>query len=162
MRLLAACAVAAMVFGAAGAEAQTTLRFAHTQPPSDTHHLATVFFADRLKELTGGEIEVSIHPAGELGSDPALLEGVRLGTIDFAQTGNPYYTRFQPELNVLDLPYLFEDYDHVYAVIDGEIGAELLAGLEDDGMKGIAFWEIGFRKITNGVRPIRTLRTCAA
>src|SRR5919106_1432225 len=119
------------------------------------HRLATVFFADRLKELTNGEIEVTIHPAGELGSDPALLEGVRLGTIDFAQTGNPFYTRFQPRLNVLDLPYLFEDYEHVYSVIDGEIGTELLAGLEDDGMKGIAFWEIGFRKITNSVRPIR-------
>jgi tripartite ATP-independent transporter DctP family solute receptor len=155
MRLLAACALSAILLGSVGAEAQTTLRFAHTQPPSDTHHLATVFFADRLKELTGGEIEVTIHPAGELGSDPALLEGVRLGTIDFAQTGNPYYTRFQPRLNVLDLPYLFEDYEHVYAVVDGEIGAKLLAGLEDDGMKGIAFWEIGFRKITNSVRPIR-------
>lgn len=154
--LTAFAAVLPLLLGAAGVEAQTTLRFAHTQPPSDTHHLATVFFADRLSELTDGEIEVTIHPAGELGSDPALLEGIRLGTIDIAQTGNPYYTRFEPRLNVLDLPYLFEDYEHVYSVIDGEIGQELLAGLEDNRMKGIAFWEIGFRKITNSVRPIQT------
>ena len=156
MRTLAAIAVSVLAFGTSGAMAQTELKFAHTQPTSDTHHLATEFFAERVGEMTDGAIEISIHPAGELGNDPTVLEGVRLGTIDIGQTGNPFYTRFEPKLNVLDLPFLFGDYDHVYSVVDGEVGEELLAGLERHGMKGLAFWEIGFRKITNSVRPIST------
>lgn len=156
MRILSAIGVAAgLVVGLASAEAQTTLRFAHTQPVSDTHHTAALHFAERVEELTNGEIIVTVHPAGELGNDPAILEGVRLGTIDIGQTGNPFYTRFEPKLNVLDLPYLFESYDHVYKAIDGDIGRDLLASLEQHRMKGLAFWEIGFRKITNSVRPVR-------
>ncbi|WP_340109024.1 TRAP transporter substrate-binding protein [Pikeienuella sp. HZG-20] len=140
----------------APAMAETTLRFAHTQPTSDTHHVAAEHFAERVAELTGGEIRISVHPAGELGNDPALLEGVRLGTIDIAQTGNPFYTRFAPKLNVLDLPYIFESYEHAYKVVDGDIGDGLLKELEQNRMKGLAFWEIGFRNITNSKRAIRT------
>ena len=157
MKLFAAAvAVAGTVAVGTSAGAETVLRFAHTQPTSDTHHLAAERFAEIVAERTGGDVAVEIHPAGELGNDPALLEGARLGTIDLAQTGNPFYTRFVPKLNVLDLPFLFSDYDHVYTVIDGPIGDELLAELEQHGLKGLAFWEIGFRKLTNSERPVST------
>lgn len=134
--------------------AQTTLRFAHTQPTSDTHHLAALRMAERVARATNGQLRISIHPAGELGNDPAILEGVRLGTIEIGLTGNPFYTRFEPKLNVLDIPFLFESHEHAYRVIDGEIGRGLLAELEKHRLKGLAFWEIGFRKITNSRRPI--------
>jgi TRAP-type transport system periplasmic protein len=147
--------IALLVAQGTSTAAEIELRFAHTQPTSDTHHIATEWFAERLAELTDGRIGIAIHPAGELGNDPSILEGVRLGTIDIGQTGNPFYTRFEPRLNVLDLPYLFESYEHVYAAIDGEVGEELLAELEKHGMKGLAFWEIGFRKLTNNVRPVQ-------
>jgi tripartite ATP-independent transporter DctP family solute receptor len=150
----ALAALGLLAIGAGSASAETTLRFAHTQPTSDTHHLATIKFAELVEQATNGEIKISIHPAGELGNDPSILEGVRLGTIDIGQTGNPFYTRFEPKLNVLDLPYLFDSYEHVYRAIDGEVGQELLGELEKHRMKGLAFWEIGFRKITNSKRPI--------
>jgi tripartite ATP-independent transporter DctP family solute receptor len=137
-------------------EAQTTLRFAHTQPTSDTHHAAAVHMAEQVARATNGQIRITIHPAGELGNDPAVLEGVRLGTIDLGQTGNPFYTRFEPKLNALDIPFLFASHDHVYRVVDGDVGGGLLAELEKHRMKGLAFWEIGFRKITNSRRPIVT------
>lgn len=151
--LLAAAATAAFL---GTARAETVLRFAHTQPTSDTHHAAALKFAELVEQGTDGEVRVSVHPAGELGSDPAILEGVRLGTVDIGQTGNPFYTRFEPRLNVLDLPYLFSSYEHAYKAIDGEVGKELLGELEKHRMKGLAFWEIGFRKVTNSKRAIRT------
>lgn len=156
MRRIALSILCLVALGTSAAPAQTILKFAHTQPTSDTHHAAAEVFAERVAELTGGEITVTVHPAGELGNDPAVLEGVRLGTIDIGQTGNPFYTRFEPRLNILDLPYLFDSYEQAYAVVDGEIGQELLAGLEKHRMKGLAFWEIGFRDITNGRKPVRT------
>jgi tripartite ATP-independent transporter DctP family solute receptor len=99
---------------------------------------------------------MTVHPAGELGNDNAILEGVRLGSIDIGLTGNPFFTQFAPRLNVMDLPYLFRDAAHAHAVMDGPIGAELLKDLERNRMKGIAFWEIGFRHVTNSKGPVRT------
>lgn len=157
MRQFLLIAGAAALAGLASpASAETTLRFAYTQSPSDSHHLAATRFKEQVEAATKGELKITLHPGGELGSDPALLEGVRLGTIDIVEAGNPFFTRFEPKLNVLDLPYLFEDYDHVYRVIDGPVGRRLLDGLDKHGMKGLAFWEIGFRSVTTKDRPIRT------
>jgi TRAP-type transport system periplasmic protein len=151
-----ACAVAVSCLAVSAAQAEVRLRVAHTLSTTDTHHLAALKLKELVEAATKGELRVSVHPAGELGNDPALLEGIRLGTIDAAFTGNPFYTRFEPKLNVIDLPYLFKDNEHVYRVIDGPIGQELLAGLERHRMKPLAFWEIGFRHITNSKRAIKT------
>jgi len=140
---------------AATVGAQTTLKLAHTQSTTDTHHQAALYFADEVKKRTNGEVVISVHPSGELGNDAAMLEGVRLGTIDMGITGNPFFTRFDKKLNALDLPYLFVDHGHVYRVVDGDIGKQLLAGLEANRMKGLAFWEIGYRHVTNSKRPIK-------
>jgi len=154
--LVSMIAAATFVVLPGGAAAETTLRFAHTQPTADTHHAAALHFKERVEALTNGEVKVSVHPAGELGNDPAILEGVRLGTIDIANTGNPFFTRFEPRLNVLDLPYSFKSYEHAYRIIDGPIGQELIDGLQKHRMQPLAFWEIGFRNITNSKRAIRT------
>ena len=159
-RLVAVCAALSML-AAWPATAQTTLRFAHTQPTADTHHAAALHFAERVAALTNGEVKVSVHPAGELGNDPTVLEGVRLGTIDIGITGNPFFTRFEPRLNALDLPYLFNNYEHAYAVIDGPIGKNLIDGLLKHRMQPLAFWEIGFRNLTNSKHDVSTPKDLA-
>ena len=135
-------------------QAQTALRFANTLSANDTHNQAARHMAEQLKKQSGDKVTMSVHPAGELGNDGAILEGVRLGSIDLALTGNPFFTKFAPRLNVLDLPYLFRDAEHAHKVMDGPIGASLLKDLERNRMKGLAFWEIGFRHVTNSKRPI--------
>lgn len=146
----------AFVSVAGAVQAQATLRFGNTLAQNDTHNVAARHMADLLKEKSGGKLAMSVHPAGTLGNDGAILDGVRLGSIDMGLTGNPFFTQFAPRLNVMDLPYLFRDTAHAHKVIDGPIGAELLQDLEKHGMKGLAFWEIGFRHVTNSKRPIRT------
>jgi len=147
---------AAIAIFALTAEAQTNLRFANTLSGSDTHNDAARRMAEILKERSAGQLTMTVHPAGELGNDSAILEGVRLGSIDIGLTGNPFFTQFAPRLNVMDLPYLFRDADHAHKVMDGPIGEELLKDLERNRMKGIAFWEIGFRHVTNSKLAIRT------
>jgi tripartite ATP-independent transporter DctP family solute receptor len=147
-----ACAVAAGV--GSPAIAQTILKLAHTLPASDTHHLAALRFAEDVKTRTNGQIVIQVYPAGALGNDPSILQNLRIGALDIGFTGNPFFTSFIPKLNVLDLPYLFTGFDHAYKVIDGPVGRQLLAELEQNQLKGIAFWEIGFRNITNSKRPI--------
>lgn len=140
-----------------GEGAEIKLRFAHTVSTEDTAHKAILQFVKAVRERTGGRVEIEVFPAGQLGNDPKVLEGVRLGTIDMGTTGNPFFTAFAPELNILDLPYLFRDYDHAYRVLDGPLGRQLLDGLEKHGLKGIGFLEIGFRNLTNNRRPVRTV-----
>lgn len=132
------------------------LKFAHTLAPTDTMHMGALKFAELVKKKTGDTLTVTIYPAGQLGNDTQILQGVRLGTIDIAMSGIPWHAGFAPFLNVHDLPFLFRDYDHAYRVLDGEIGQELLKHLETVGIKGLGFVEIGFRNLTNNKRPVRT------
>lgn len=151
-------AAALLVVGAGpAAAAEIKLRFAHTVSTEDTAHKAILEFVKAVKEKTAGRVEIEVFPAAQLGNDPKVLEGVRLGTIDLGTTGNPFFTSFAPELNILDLPYLFRDYDHAYKVLDGPIGRQLLDGLDRHGLRGIGFLEIGFRNLTNNRRPVKTV-----
>ncbi len=138
------------------AQAAETLRFAHYAQPGDTAYRAAEFFKEKVEAATNGDLEISLHPAGELGNSPTMLQGARLGTIDIVLTGNPYFTAFAPQVNLLDLPFLFQSADHAYAVLDGEIGAELMNSINQSNLQGLAFWEIGFRNLTNSVRPVAT------
>ena len=134
---------------------QTKFRFAHTINTEDSMHLTVVEFSKKVQLKTGGALLIEVFPAGQLGNDSQILDGTKLGTIDLAMTGNPFFTSFAPEMNVLDLPYLFRDYDHAYKVLDGSIGTDLLKAVERSGLKGLGSLEIGFRNLTNSKRPVK-------
>ena len=144
-----------LVGWAGSAGAQMKLRFAHTISPEDAMHLAIVEFSKKVAQKTNNAIQIDIYPSGQLGSDPKVLEGIKLGTIDMGMTGNPFFTSFAPELNVFDLPYLFRDFEHAYKVIDGPFGVELRQALEKNVMKPLGVLEIGFRNLTNNKRPVK-------
>ncbi|OLO04888.1 TRAP transporter substrate-binding protein [Salinicola socius] len=154
--LLTSLLTAVLIVPSANALAATTLNFAHTHPVEDAQHLAAEHFAELVDERSGGELQIRVFPSGQLGSDNALVASARGGQVDIVLTGNPYYTGLVGELNVLDLPFLFDNYAQAYAVLDGEIGQSLLAKLGDHDLKGLAFWEIGFRNLTNSRHPVKT------
>lgn len=138
------------------AQAATTLTLAHAHPVEDSQHLAAMRFAERVKERSGDEITIRIFPNGQLGNDQAMIAGVRGGTIDIELSGNPYFSGIVSELNVLDLPFLFDDYEQAYRVLDGDVGLGLLARMREKDLEGLAFWEIGFRNLTNSRRAIES------
>lgn len=145
-----------LTFGATGASAQAPvkLRLSHTVPESDSQHKAALEFSKRVKERTQGAVEIQVFANSQLGNDVTLVTGVRSGTIDIGATGNPFVTGLAPKLNVLDLPYQFADAQQAYRTLDGAIGRGLLDELGAHQIKGLAFWEIGFRSLANNKRPI--------
>lgn len=147
--------VFAFVLTGGTASAQTKFRYGHTIAPSDAQALAVEMFVKKVAERTNNGVQIDVFPAGQLGNDTQVLEGVKLGTIDIGMTGNPFFTSFVPELNVFDLPYLFRDFEHAYKVLDGQIGQDLRGLLEKHGLKGIGILEIGFRNVTNNKRPVK-------
>lgn len=132
------------------------LRLAHSGAESETQHLAALEFAKQVKARTNGAIEVQVYGSSTLGNDNTAIASVRGGTIDLTTSGTPYYTGMVGRMNVLDLPYMFANTEQAYKVLDGPIGRGLLDELETHGMKGLAYWEVGFRSLTNSKHPVRT------
>ncbi|MEK7220024.1 MAG: TRAP transporter substrate-binding protein, partial [candidate division NC10 bacterium] len=128
---------------------------AHTSPPDHPYTLGMVRYADLVKERTNGRVAIQIHHSRQLGDERQVVEGLQLGTIHLTVTSTGPLGGFVPEMNVVDLPFLFRDGEHAYKVLDGEIGRGLLNKFDAVGIKGLAFWENGFRHITTSKKPVR-------
>ncbi len=159
-RSLHAGLLAAGLVGAAAlappAAAQTVLNLGHSLA-SDSHYGAgAAAFKATLEELSDGQFEVREQPAGALGGERDMIEGLQIGSVDLVITSTGPLGNFVPEVYVLDLPFLFRDYDHARGVLDGEIGQELLEKMRPHDLVGLAWTENGFRHLTNSVRAVKT------
>ncbi|MBI4767009.1 MAG: DctP family TRAP transporter solute-binding subunit [Deltaproteobacteria bacterium] len=130
------------------------LKLGHAVAPEHPYHLGAVKFADLVARKSANKIKIDVYPSTQLGNERDMVEGLQLGTIDLVVTSTGPLGGFVPKMFVVDLPFLFRDREHAYKVLDGPIGRELLDAFSAKGIKGLAFWENGFRQITNNVRPI--------
>jgi len=130
------------------------LRLAHSGPEQDSKHRAAVYFARQVQEKSGGALQIRVYPNSSLGNDGTVLNATRGGTVDLVLIGNPYYTGLMPQLNVLDLPFLFDEAAHAWRVLDGKTGEDLLHAFGEHQLEGLAFWEVGFRSLANSRRAI--------
>ena len=137
------------------AQAQT-LRFASEAPRSDTQSMAADKMSELLKAKTNGALDLKIFSDSSLGNAQAAISGVRGGTIDLAVSGSNNFSGLVPLLGIFDIPFMFKDTAHAYRVLDGKIGQDMLDRLEAYGMKGLAFWDNGWRELTNSKHPVRT------
>lgn len=137
-------------------QAAQSLRFGYETSQSDSQHQAAEKFRSLLEARTQGELSLRLFPDSTLGNAQAMISGVRSGSIDMEMSGSNNFTGLLPALNVLDIPFLFRNTEHAYRVLDGEIGAALLSRLETVGLKGLAYWENGWRDVTNSRRPVQT------
>ena len=154
-RLAPAAAVLAMLLALPAAAQTVRLRLAHAGSEADSQHAAITGFAQRVKDRTGGAVEVRVFPGSSLGPDLQAISGTRGGTIDLVLSGNANFAGIAPKLGVLDIPFVFRDGAHAHKVLDGDIGAALLEELRPHGLEGLAFMEVGFRVISNSKRPVR-------
>jgi tripartite ATP-independent transporter DctP family solute receptor len=131
------------------------MKLATVTPPHHAYNEGAREFARRIQDATRGAIEIRVYPGGQLGKgERELLEGMQMGAIDLAVTATGPISGFSQSMMVLDLPFLFRDYRHVDAVLDGPVGRKLLDDMEQARLKGLSFFENGFRNFTNSVRPL--------
>jgi len=130
------------------------LKFGHVLAPDHPYNLAAEKFKEILESTAPEPVEVEIYHSAQLGSERDLTEGLQLGSIDLAIVPGTIGL-FEPLMKVLDLPYIFRDRDHAYKVLDGEIGQQLASKLPEKNLRLLAYWENGFRHITNNKRPIQ-------
>ncbi|MCE8020947.1 TRAP transporter substrate-binding protein DctP [Halomonas sp. MCCC 1A11036] len=126
-------------------------------PPLNSHYGdAGRAFAEEIERLSDGEFKIVLQPASAMGGERDVLEGLQIGSVELTLTSTGPIGNFIPEIYALDFPFLFRNYEHAHAVLDGEIGQELLAEFESEGLIGLAWAENGFRHLTNSVRPVET------
>ena len=138
----------------ASAMAETVLQLGTTVNEQNSFQVAAEKFAELVAERTNGEYKIEIYPNGTLGGENEMLDSMSMGMLDMGIITSGPFVNFSEDMGVLDMPFLFASNEEAYKILDGEIGKELLATLEDAGLKGLAYAERGFRNVTNSVRPV--------
>ena len=138
-----------------GPQARRTIRLAHGLDVTHSVHLAMVRMGEDIKAASDGRLSLEIYPNQQLGGEREILELLQIGSLDMTKVSAATLENFAPKTRILGLPYLFRDRAHAFAVLDGPIGQELL----DDGLKnwlkGLGFYDAGYRSFYSMERPIR-------
>jgi tripartite ATP-independent transporter DctP family solute receptor len=133
-----------------------TFKLAHVNNPNHPYTLASKKFAELVNKSTNGHVTVEVYDSGTLGNENDIIEQVQMGSIQFGLVASAPFANTIPEMYVFDLPFLFSNRPNAYKVLDGEIGKNILAKLDSQGMVGLGFWENGFRDISNGKHKVVT------
>ena len=136
--------------------AKFNLKLGHAVNTTDGQHAAAVKMAELVKQRTNGDVEITIYPANQLGNDAAMINGARGGTIDIVSSGASNYNGIVANTAAMELPFVFRSAQHAYTVLDGPVGTGVLNELAPHGLKGLAYWENGWRAFTNNKRPVKT------
>lgn len=132
------------------------LRFGHATSTDSAQHAAALKFAELVKERSKGEIELAVYGSSSLGSDQQMINLTRGGSIDGVISGSTNFNGIVAQTAALELPFVFRDSAHAYKVLDGRIGQGLLDDLGKHNLKGLAYFENGWRVLTNNKRPVNT------
>jgi tripartite ATP-independent transporter DctP family solute receptor len=155
-------ALAAVLAAAAtGVQAQTVLRIGYATSPTSHYGVGTTAFCDEMEKGTQGRYKCQQFPSSALGGEREQIEAVQLGTQDLVNTSTGPLGNFVPEVRIVDIPFLFRDYDHARKVMDGPIGQDLQKKMAAKGLINLAWTENGFRHMTNSKRPINSAEDAA-
>lgn len=131
-----------------------TLILAHAMHATHPVTLGMDYMTDRLEEISGGKMVIKTYPTGQLGNERSLLELTQIGAISMTKISGAVLENFVPPIRVFSLPYLFEDDEHYRRIVDGDIGKALLEAGTEYQLKGLAYYDAGWRSFYTKDRPI--------
>jgi tripartite ATP-independent transporter DctP family solute receptor len=149
-----AALAATAAFAAFPTQAQTVLKIGHVLAKGSHYDIGANVFCESLDKNTQGRYKCQVYPASALGGEREQVEAVQIGTQDLVITSTGPVGNFVPEMKIVDIPFLFRDYDHARKVLDGKIGQDMLAKFPNHGLVALAWSENGFRHMTNNKRAI--------
>ena len=160
--LMKPLALAAVLAAAAtGAQAQTVLKIGYATSPTSHYGVGSTVFCEEMEKGTQGRYKCQQFPSSALGGEREQIEAVQLGTQDLVNTSTGPLGNFVPEVRIVDIPFLFRDYDHARKVMDGPIGQDLQKKMAAKGLINLAWTENGFRHMTNSKRPLNSAEDAA-
>lgn len=135
-------------------DSKYTFKLGHDKPTEHHYQKISERFAELVSERTDGNVTIEIYPSNQLGENRESVEGVMAGTHDMVITSDGVIANWVPDLGMLGLPYLFDNYDEVFKVLNGETGDKLKEQVEEHEAVIIGWWINGFRHITNSTKEI--------
>jgi TRAP-type transport system periplasmic protein len=149
-------ALVATALLAGTAHAQTKLTLGHGAATTNPRHEAAVLFANKVKEKTGGKVEVQVAPSAQLGDDAAMVTALRSGSLDMSANSQGAVSNVVPEYAAFGMPFLFPTLKAAWTTLDGPVGKELAQKSEEKGLVVLGYWDNGIRHMSNSKKPILT------
>ncbi len=147
-------AAALILLGCSRAEDARVIRLGHGLDTNHPVHQAMVYLQQRVEEKSGGSLRIMIYPSQQLGTERQLLELLQLGSLGMTKVASAVLEGFAPQYKVLSLPYIFRDEAHRFAVLEGEIGRELLVSSEAYWLRGLTYYDAGTRSFYTKEHPV--------
>jgi len=135
---------------------QKVLYFAHSLPITHPVHKGILDMQQFVDEKSGGKLQIKVFPDGQLGTEREVLELLQIGSIAMTKVSAAAMSNFAPEYKVMSVPYLFRDSEHLFDVLEGEVGQELLEGGTEYLLRGLCFYDAGSRSFYTKSKPIQS------
>jgi TRAP-type transport system periplasmic protein len=151
--------IAAAVLAVAGpVQAQEiqerTIRFGHLNNTDHPMSMGARKFAELVASKSGGKLHVKEYPSSQLGNELQQQSALQGGVQEMSAPAPTSLAGIVKEFGLLDFPFIVSDFKQADALVDGPVGKALLAKLPEKGLVGLAFFDLGFRNVTNSKRPI--------
>lgn len=159
-RLIKAFVISTALIAAVSASAQDA-RLGYVPISEHPVGQGSIRFAELVAEKSDGRINIQTFGNGVLGNEPQMQSSLQGGFLDVMVGPTSNLVGTIPEFLIFDLPFFYADFDAVDAVMDGAVGEELFAKLDTMGLVGLAYWDNGFRHMTNAIRPINSVEDMA-
>ena len=155
MKKLVIGTIAAAMLATSGLAADYTMKVSHVVSASTPKGKAADFFEKRVEELTGGKIDVQVFPNSQLYGDGEEMKALVMDNVQLIMPSLSKFTSIAPEMQLFDLPFLFKDKDHLYKVMDGEVGNILKSKIDaKKQMIALDYWDAGFKHFSTNAKPI--------
>ena len=154
MKLLKLLIGMTLMTGFAATQAQTVLKIGYATTKESHYGVGSSTFCEEVEKNTQARYKCQQFPSSALGGEREQIEAVQLGTQDIVNTSTGPVGNFVPEVKIVDIPFLFRDYEHARKVMDGPIGPEILSKFPSKGIIALGWTENGFRHMTNSKRAI--------
>lgn len=133
-----------------------TLYFAHSLPTSHPVHRGILAIKEAVEKKSEGKLQIKIFPDGQLGTEREVLELLQIGSIAMTKVSAASMSNFAPEYQVTSIPYLFRDREHLFSVLEGEVGKKLLESGSDYLLRGLCFYDAGARSFYAKKKPVNS------
>jgi tripartite ATP-independent transporter DctP family solute receptor len=145
--ILLCCSLATLLFasGCQRQQDQITLRMGHSLDQEHVVHKAMVYMAERLELYSNGQMQIQIYSGGQLGSERELIELLQIGSLALTKVSASPLEGFVPRMQVFSVPYVFRDSAHLWAVLNGPIGQDLLNSMHGARLHGLGYYDAGSR-----------------
>ena len=152
--VLASIVLASVGLASAQDIKERTIKFGLNSPEGHPAVAGMKAFAENVAAKSGGKLKVQLFLNGTLGSDQATLSAVKGGTVEMAVMNSGILSSEVKALEIFDFPFLFANEKEADAIVDGPIGQKMHAALQDKGIVGLSYWELGFRNISTSKRAL--------